>query len=400
MNRPLDLAIIGGGPAGSSCAYHAARLGLNTLVLEKETYPREKPCGGGLTERTLTLLGARAQEAVNCKVEEARLYAPSFKYFVSKNIPCYFVLRRAFDHAMALDARDAGAEVMENAPVTGITSLPGGGYDIHTAGSGAPFKAACIAIASGCRNHSFIKELGIPRRWQTDSLAACRVSETAVENSKLQSLGIGGPMLGVFFGAVPNGYGWYFVKDGYINIGIGAPAHRLKQAGGPRKAYLAFVENLRKEKLLPADLSLAPEQPCPLPFKKTVEQSVFGRVLLLGDAASFVSPVTGEGLYYAVKSGRLAAEAFHRHVTGGTPLQDYQVRWTRAFGDDLNRFGYPLRERVYRSPRRLEFGVTLGRHDEKMAGILNGMVYGLHNYRRTRLKLLTRLPVALLKTIF
>ncbi len=87
---------------------------------------------------------------------------------------------------------------------------------------------------------------------------------------------------------------------------------------------------------------------------------------MVGDFAGFVSPVTGEDLYYAIKGGQLAAEAIHQNMQNKTPLTTYQQNWQQEFGVNLNKYGYILRERVYKSKRRMELVVTLGKHDRKM----------------------------------
>jgi flavin-dependent dehydrogenase len=206
-------------------------------------------------------------------------------------------------------------------------------------------------------------------------------------------------LMAIFFGAVPNGYGWCFVKDGYVNIGIGATALLLKDVGAVN-AYKQFVINLKQQGFLPKDLELAKERAFPLPFKRTVKKSVFGNVLLVGDSAGFVSPVTGEGIYYAVKGGQLAAQAIAENVKNSASLSSYHVNWKKEFGYGLDKYGYSLREILYKSKRRMELAVSLGLHDTQMAEILKNLVFGVYGYQKIFWKALLRLPVTLAKTIF
>jgi geranylgeranyl reductase family protein len=400
-----DLAVVGGGPAGSSGAYHAATLGLKTMLFEKKTYPREKLCGGALSSRCLPLLGDHAKNAINCEVEALHLFAPSFKYFVCDNrdSPGYFVIRDEFDQAMARDAVEAGAQLIDNCPVKTIRPLDSGGYEIM-AGSGGNSRAATashIILATGLQDNTLARQLGIPliQDESKDYLAMCVMSETLIDNKIPENRQFSGKILGIFLGPVPNGYGWCFMKNGYINIGIGSTGLLLKKVG-PKNAYRMFVEKLRKKGILPQDLELVRERLFPLPFKKTAVRTIFGNVLLVGDSAGFVSPVTGEGIYYAVKAGQLAAEAAYRHLRYGTALSSYQENWQKVFGNDLNKYGYLFRETLYKTPGRMEFAVTLGRHDRKMARIMNRMIFGLASYRETIRDVLLRLPVSLLKVVF
>lgn len=391
-----DVAVVGGGPAGAATAYYAAKSGLKTILFEQHSYPRPKPCGGALSERCIPLLGKHAVNAINCKAEELRLFAPSFKCFTHESLPGYFVLREPFDHAMIKDAQEAGTKIMDNCRVKAVTQLSSGDYEIQT-GNGTVM-AKYVIQAAGFPKKALQKSPVPPREFEDDYLAMTVVSETPIDNKILEGVNFSNKILAIFFGAVPNGYGWYFVKDGYVNIGIGATALLLKDAGALNK-YHRFVKNLKEKGLLPKDLELAKERAFPLPFKKTAENTVFDNVLLVGDSAGFVSPVTGEGIYYAIKGGQLAAEAIHQHLKNGIPLMSYQENWKKDFGNDLNKHGYFLREAVYKNKRRMEFAVTMGRHDRKMSEILNKMICGMYGYREVMIKALLRLPVTLVKMI-
>lgn len=396
-----DVAVVGGGPAGTASAYYAAKLGLKTVVFEKSTYPRPKPCGGALSARSIPLLGKHAVNSINCQVDELRLFAPSFKSFTARNLPGHFVRREEFDAAMAEDAKEAGAVLVDNCRVKIIKPLSsdGNGYEITTTAGEDKIIARYVVKATGFQKKGVVDSPVIPETFERDYLAMTVVSETPIDNKALEGVGFSDKILGIFFGAVPNGYGWYFVKNGYVNIGIGATAILLEDTGAAN-AYKNFVATLKEKNLLPADLALAKERVFPLPFKRTAKRTVFGNILLVGDSAGFVSPVTGEGLYYSIKGGQLAAEAIHRHVKNGTPLISYQENWQKAFGKNLNKYGYALREAVYKSRQRMELAVALGRHDTRMAAILEKMVYGTISYRQTLRKALLRAPVSLLKAAF
>ena len=392
-----DVAVVGGGPSGSAAAYHAAKLGLKTILFEKHAYPRAKLCGGALSERSIPLLGEQAIRAINSGMDEFHLYSPSFKRFVCKPLPGRFVIRKEFDHAMALDARAAGVDVRDNCPVTDIQPRPNGFYKIIL--EETEVTARYIVMATGYQNNKLIRQLGIREKFEEDYLAICLMSETPVDNRILAGTDFNKKVLGIFFGAVPNGYGWYFVKDGYINIGVGATALLVKKAG-IKASYHHFVNDLKEKGFLPKEVELTKEYGFPLPFKRTADSTVFGNLLLVGDSAGFVSPVTGEGLYYSIKGGQLAAEAIVENLNNGTPLEAYHKNCMKTFGNDLNRYGYFLRERLYKSRRRMEFAVASGRHDRVFAEIMKKMILGVYSYKVTIKKSLLRLPVALFKMIF
>lgn len=396
-----DVAIIGGGPSGTSAAYESAGLGLRTILLEKQKYPRDKPCGGALSGRCLHLLGKHAKESINCDIDELRLFAPSFKHFSYSGLAGYFVTRSEFDEAMAADAADAGARILDNHQVKRLNQLPDGSFEIHGLYNGTkiePIIARFVIIASGFQRSLFNCPVLDRETYEDDFFAMTVVSETKIENEVLKPVNFSGRILGIFFGAVPNGYGWYFVKDGCVNIGIGATAKLLHEQGA-MNAYSHFVSDLKTRGLLPVNLELTEAKAFPLPFKRTVRRSVFGNILLTGDAAGFVSPVTGEGLYYGILGGHLAARAIHDHISKGISLDHYQHSWEKAFGKNLNRYGYRLQRVMYKSKARMELAVTLGRNDQKMAEILNKLIYGHFSYGSAFRKILLRLPAAFFKSI-
>jgi geranylgeranyl reductase family protein len=397
LQKRYDVAVVGGGPAGTSSAYYAAKLGLKTILFEKRAYPRTKPCGGALSARIIPFLGKEAVKAINCEIEELRVFSPSYKCLTIGNVSAYTVRREEFDQAMAKDAQEAGAIVMDKCRVKAIYQLPSGDYEI--AAETITITAKYIIMAAGFQKNALIRSPFIREEFEEDYLAMTVVSETPVDNKILAEVNFPLKAMAIFFGAVPNGYGWYFVKDGYVNIGIGATALLLKDVGAVNE-YKRFVTDLKEKGFLPKDLELAKERAFPLPFKRTVEKSVFGNVLLVGDSAGFVSPVTGEGIYYAVKGGKLAAEAIERNFINGTPLSSYQENWKNDFGNGLDKYGYSLREMLYKSKRRMELAVTLGIHDKKMALLVNDMIYGVSSYQVVLKKALLRLPITLIKTIF
>jgi flavin-dependent dehydrogenase len=254
-------------------------------------------------------------------------------------------------------------------------------------------------MATGFQKKALVESPVKRKAFDKDYFAMTVFSETKVDNKILEKHNYSTKILGLFFGAVPNGYGWYFVKDGYINIGVGATALLLEDVGAVN-AYNQFVMDLKEKNLLPKNLELTKERAFPLPFKKTAEKTVFGNTLLVGDSAGFVSPLTGEGLYYPIKGGQLAAEAIHQNITNGVLLASYQENWTKDFGIQLNKYAYLMREMVYKNKRRMELAVTLGRVDNKMSDILNNVIHGIISYKDAMWKALRRLPVSLFKAVF
>ena len=96
----------------------------------------------------------------------------------------------------------------------------------------------------------------------------------------------------------------------------------------------------------------------------------------------------------------MAAEAIFRHKDQGKALTSYEDAWRQEFGDDLDKYGYFMRSQIYKSTRRMEFAVALGKRDPHLALILNKMLFGLYNYKQTLVRSLSRLPISLVKALF
>ena len=392
-----DVAVIGGGPAGSTAALYSAKLGMKTVMFEKKAYPRDKPCGGALSTRCLEIIGEHAKKSINSLVKTMKLYAPSLRSFTEERESGYFVLRTEFDAAMAKDVENAGAKVLTEALVRSIEKLENGHYKITS--TRETIVAKYVVLATGVQNNRLIKQLKIRKRWPKGYLAMTVVSETPVDNEKLKDYEFYGPTLGIFLGIVPRGYGWYFLKDGYINIGIGATWLDIKDKD-PKAIYNDFVQLLKDNNFIPKDFELNRSKSHCLVFKKPAKKTIFDKILLVGDSAGFVSPVTGEGLYYAIRSGQLAAEAIFKHMKEGKKLSSYEKAWKKEFKDFLMTTGPFLQKVMYKSLKAMELVVTLGRHDQEMARKITQLIYAKKKYLCLALEMIIRMPITLVKWVF
>src|SRR5436305_3389772 len=117
-----DVAIVGGGPAGSTAAYRLARAGANVLLVDRATFPRDKPCGGGVTGRAARLLPFSIEPVVEDVIDrlECRLhYGPRFERAARAPL-AYMTQRKRLDHFLLQQSAEAGAEVREGVKVTDI----------------------------------------------------------------------------------------------------------------------------------------------------------------------------------------------------------------------------------------------------------------------------------------
>jgi len=318
-----DLAVIGGGPAGSSAARRAAQLGLRVLLLEKRAMPRMKPCGGALSEAALRQLGFELPPAlINSQIRGAcvhyRRHASSAR--VERRI-AVLVSRENFDALLLEMARQAGA-VCETATARNLTRQ--NERVLITTGERV-FAASAVIIAQGAAGN-LIRHVRRPDRRSASAL--CLTARIAVPHR--DPFAQSRDLVDIHFGVVKRGYAWLFHHGQYYSVGIGGtlPLRR------PNDAFRTFCTSLGLDPPPPDAVRwhLVPRGGVPRVL-------VGERMLLAGDAAGVVDPFCGEGLAYAIRSGQIAAEVAARAIGQGNlsaaNLRLYEQRCEAEFGRSL-----------------------------------------------------------------
>jgi geranylgeranyl reductase family protein len=323
-----DVIVVGAGPAGSAAAYWMATGGRNVLLLEKTTFPREKVCGDGLTPR-----GTRALVDMGIDVSEAngwlhnkglRVIGGGLRLELPwpelATFPSYGLVRpRAdLDHMLVNQAVKAGAQLHERTTVTGPILADDGRVIGVTAVSGedkqpvsfrAPIVVACDGVAG-----KLAQSLGIHRDDNRPMGVAVRryYRSPRTHDDHLESwleLWDGPP--GADDAKLLPGYGWIFgMGDGTVNVGLGV---LNSSAGYQRTDYRALLTSWLQA--TPDEWGLREENACgptrgaglPMGFNRSPHYT--RGLVLVGDAAGSVNPFNGEGIPYAMESGKLAAEA-------------------------------------------------------------------------------------------
>lgn len=290
-----DVVILGGGPAGAAAGCTAARLGLDVVLIDKARFPRDKLCGGLFTGRARTeYIRIFDRDLDPDLFEERRAIAfhlgPRFLGRIDDAPPMYLSMRRSLDaHLLAL-AEAAGATLRTGCRVDRIdlarnrVVLSDGtvlGYRILIGADGvnSAVARALFGRAFDPDRIGFALEKEMPGTTDPHILRTVRVD----------------------FGAADWGYGWSFPKRGSTTVGVGGVHRRNPAMKARMQAYAARLghDDLRDVK------------GHFLPFGDFRRRPGRGNVLLAGDAAGFVDPITGEGIGHALLSGRLAAEAAH-----------------------------------------------------------------------------------------
>ena len=278
-----DAIVVGAGPSGSTCAYRLASAGASVLLLDKARYPRDKPCGGGVTIRALEQLPFGIDPVVEGVVDRFELRLGHRRGFSRRaHAPLALMTqRRRLDAYLLENAVAAGAELREGVRVS----------EVREDGVGAD--TAQVVIGADGANGVTARSLGM----RTDREHGVAL-EGNLANEHIDVERYARRLL-LEFGTVPGGYGWVFPKGDHVNFGVGGwedegprlreHLARLCEAHGVDTAALTEVRGHR------------------LPLRHQGSALASGRVALVGDAAGLVDPLSGDGLYEAFLSSRLAA---------------------------------------------------------------------------------------------
>jgi geranylgeranyl reductase family protein len=274
----FDVAVIGAGPAGSVTAYRLARGGARVLLVDKARFPREKPCGGGLTMRAVAELPFSVDPVVEDVVTrvDCRLnYRRSFTR--GRGRLALMTQRRRLDHFLVERAVEAGAEFRDGARIDPAD---------------AP---ADIVVGADGANGTTARTLGLG-----GDIVHGVALEGNVSHARVYKKNYTGRMV-LEFGVVPGGYAWVFPKGDHVNVGVGGWG-----SIGPQARDL--LHDLCTHHGIDME-DVTETRGHRLPMRRAATRLADERALLVGDAAGLVDPVSGDGMYEAFVSARLAADA-------------------------------------------------------------------------------------------
>lgn len=306
----FDVIVVGGGPAGSTAARELASSGARVLVVDKETFPRYKACGGGIPLRTEQLLPFPIDAVVEDSVHRLDVaYQGKWGFVRDSGAPfAHMVMRDRFDALLLEQAQRAGAEFRAGITVRSLSANgPEGGVVVR----GDGFEAAADYLVCADGAHSPVGRMaGLGA-----DLAECAAWEVEVRApaSKMRSLKATAL---IELGYNPWGYAWVFPKAGVLSIGIVLPRDRAKEMRGLVDAYR------RRLGVAEAEVDIARGHK--IRFRRGHERLTDGNILLAGDAAGLADEFTEEGIFYAILSGRIAARNVLRAMAGADGLNRYE----------------------------------------------------------------------------
>ena len=288
----FDAVVVGAGPAGSTAAFCLARAGARVLLTDKARFPRDKPCGGGLTYRAVRLLPFSVAPVVEDEVDVFEVGLGYRRRFVRRTAEPLVLMtqRRRLDAFLVEQAREAGADFRDGAKV-GLEPLTIDGERIE----------ATTLIGADGANGATARTFGLDGHEHAVALEG-NVAHGAVPKSRYARRAV------VEFGIVPGGYGWIFPKGDHVNVGVGGWLHQ-----GPR--LREHLSRFCREHRIPEE-ALTSVRGHRLPLRRPRSSAARGRTALVGDAAGLVDPVSGDGIYEAFLSAQLAADAALQIVAG------------------------------------------------------------------------------------
>ena len=321
LRLSYNVIIVGAGPAGAILAYELAGRGFAVLLLEKGQLPRYKTCAGGVTIKAAELLPFDIAPVVEGVINGLRvsykLGEQSTRLYDRPLV--YMVMREEFDFLLVEKARNAGATVLDEQKVVQIKSQPG---NVEVFTPNHTFTGDIIVGADGA-NSMVARGLGLMRGVDLN----LGLEGEVYVDEKVLSRWDG--LIGVDFGNVPPGYGWVFPKGNHLSVGVLGPLHSARRL---RSHYNRFLEsqNLGDYKVITFRTAL-------LPVRKKAMPVTAGRALLVGDAAGLTDALTGEGIYYAIRSAQIAAPIVTGFLQGDiTTLQDYEKTIDRELMPELS----------------------------------------------------------------
>ena len=337
MKNNYDIVVVGGGPGGSMAALHSAKGGANVCLLEKTRdigYPVR--CGEAMGEWAIKQFFDPKPTWIAADIKRSRIVAPNG---IPIDIPfnkeqAYVLNRRVFDYDLSLMASKEGANVFTKCYVKSIDRNDENGYDVHLdyLGEHKSIKTKLIIGADGIESR-IGRWAGIKTQINMRDMESC--IQYSVGNIEVDS-----NRIDMYVGDnwAPGGYLWVFPKgDGTANIGlgIGSKFNRKKSA----KKYLdEFIENKYPNATI--HTTMCGGVPCSKPMTHPISDNV----MLVGDAAHFINPITGGGIAAAMKSGMFAGQVASEAIIANDYSQNFLKKYVSLCQKDFTK----RHEKIYK----------------------------------------------------
>ncbi len=358
-SNQFDVIVIGGGPAGGNAAYHLSKNNISVGFFEKSELPRHKVCAGGITRRAAKLYSPDLGEISEneCSHLELFLDLKSPKPFVSSaDSPLVtMVMRNQFDYALIQLAKSNGAQIFEKTLVKGVISKKD---HVEICTDKGQFQSKYLILADGAAGR-LAKLLDWPDHRRLVPAAEIELPVNIDIMARFQN------KARFDFGQITKGYAWVFPKRSHLSIGI--LSHNKKTLRIELSRYLKFLGINTPQKGLNLKGHMIPMSPRKAPFIRK-------RIMLVGDSAGFVDPITAEGISYALQSGFLASQAL---LENNMKLKGVKEYYENAINKEIVReirIALILAKIIYGPPalRSFLFGIAGDHFCKALTKIING----------------------------
>ena len=343
MKDNYDIIVVGAGPAGSTTARFAAKAGASVLILEKDrNVGLPVRCAEGATEGgLLSVLDEIDPRWVENRIQDVMFHSPSGDEVELNFRQTGIILnRKIFDYDLAQLAVKEGVHLLTRAYVSNVLKQNGqaAGVTFTHLGKDYSITSKIVVGADGVESRVG-RWAGMTTRTKLKDMETC-AQFTA------RDIDLSDKHLHLYFSRkiAPKGYLWVFPKGrGLANVGLGIAGTEAK-----KKSPLAYLGEFMAKHFPNASLldSVAGGVPC----DQTLGKIISDGVMLVGDAAHQVNPITGGGIVPAMVAGKIAGEVAGRAIADGNVsvggLKDYPKRWQKAEGKNHQIF-YKLKEQVY-----------------------------------------------------
>ncbi len=327
-----DVIIVGAGPAGGYLAYKLASRGLSVLILEKEVLPREKCCAGGITRKALEILDFEIKEVIEDSIK-GYIASLEGKNKIERSFtkPVFETVRRSeFDYFLAKKALEKGAKIEEEKRVLGVEAND----SLNRVYTGKEnFVARIVVGADGARSR-VAQSVGLRKGADFNIGIEAEIPVSLPNPYQV--------LIHLDFGSVPQGYGFVFPKRDCLSCGLFTIKSRVKHL----KYY--FYRYLEGKGFYNPQIRIRGGF---IPKGGTEEDLHQKGVLLVGDAAGLADPLTGEGIFFALKSSEIAAQEIERVFKGEIfDLSPYTLRVKREITKGL-KYARKIASLFYSFPR-------------------------------------------------
>jgi flavin-dependent dehydrogenase len=416
-----DVLIVGAGPAGATAARTLACAGVRVRLVDRAAFPRNKPCGGGISLRVLTRFPylERALARIPTHVL-SRLYLEGpdgHATVIESDGPAALMIRRVeFDALLVSLAVEAGAELVTGADVAHAREE--NGRVVLTSRDGRQFAAPIVIAADGV--HSIVaRRLGLNPGWPATAVALDMMEETprdtlrdidpstlwiaygfqpdakvTAERAKHAEKTSSALFARSAVASCPEGYAYIFPKRDHVNIGIGYVLSYYRESvdEAPYELQRGLVDRLRARGIVAGESIRRNFTPSFIPVGGPLREPGRGRVLLAGDAGGFVNGFTAEGIYYAMVSGDLAAKAVIESADPASLGRRYAAACDYEIGVEL-RDSVVIQRYLFADRRRIAQIIDGADRERATTRLILDYAVGRRSYRAVRWRLLARSPL-------